>query len=75
MGKFEEFEIRNSVKLKRTETGTLTQGELAEHVGITRQMINLIEAHKYNPKIKVCLAIANVLETSFENLFWMEERQ
>ncbi|WP_062532970.1 helix-turn-helix transcriptional regulator [Jeotgalibaca dankookensis] len=70
----QEFEVRNSVKLKRIETGTLTQGDLAKLVGVTRQTINLIEAHKYNPTIKVCLAIANVLGTSIEKLFWMEEK-
>lgn len=71
----QEFEVKNNVKLKRIEIGTLTQGDLAKLVGVTRQTINLIEAHKYNPTIKVCLAIANVLGTSIEKLFWMEEKQ
>lgn len=70
-----DFEVKNSVKLKRIEKGTMTQGELAKLVGVTRQTINLIESHKYNPTIKVCLAIANVLGTSIEKLFWMEEKQ
>lgn len=67
--------MKNSVKLKRIEIGTLTQGDLAKLVGVTRQTINLIEAHKYNPTIKVCLAISNVLGTSIEKLFWMEGKQ
>ncbi|AQS53614.1 hypothetical protein BW727_101247 [Jeotgalibaca dankookensis] len=71
----QEFKVKNNVKLKRIEIGTLTQGDLAKLVGVTRQTINLIEAHKYNPTIKVCLAIANVLGTSIEKLFWMEEKQ
>lgn len=70
-----DFEVKNSVKLKRIEIGTLTQGDLAKLVGVTRQTINLIEAHKYNPTIKVCLAISNVLGTSIEKLFWMEGKQ
>lgn len=70
-----EFSVKNNVKIKRIENGELTQGELAKLVGVTRQTINLIESHKYNPTIKVCLAIAKVLETSIETLFWMEEKR
>ncbi|MEM5568999.1 helix-turn-helix transcriptional regulator [Aerococcus viridans] len=70
-----KFSVKNNVKIKRIENGELTQGELAKLVGVTRQTINLIESHKYNPTIKVCLAIAKVLETSIETLFWMEEKR
>lgn len=69
-----EFYVKNNVKFKRIESGELTQGELAKLVGVTRQTINLIESHKYNPTIKVCLIIAKVLGTSIETLFWMEEK-
>lgn len=68
-----EIQVKNSVKLRRTELGHLTQGDLAKLIGVTRQTMNLIEAQKYNPTIKVCLLIANVLDTSIEKLFWMEE--
>ena len=65
--------VRNSVKVTRVEQGQLTQGELAKLVGVTRQTMNLIEAQKYNPTIKVCLQIASVLHTSIDKLFWIEE--
>ncbi|RJS62451.1 transcriptional regulator [Bacillus sp. PK3_68] len=65
--------MKNSVKLKRIEKGNLTQSDLAKIVGVTRQTMNLIEAQKYNPTIKVCLLIANALEVSVDQLFWMEE--
>lgn len=65
--------IKNSVKFMRMEQGKLTQGELAQKVGVTRQTMNLIEAQKYNPTIKVCLLIASSLNTSIEKLFWIEE--
>ncbi len=68
-----EVQIKNGVKLRRTELGNLTQGDLANQIGVTRQTMNLIEAQKYNPTIKVCLLIADALETSIEKLFWMEE--
>lgn len=67
-----EVQIKNSVKLRRTEIGNLTQGDLAKQIGVTRQTMNLIEAQKYNPTIKVCLLIADALDTSIEKLFWME---
>ncbi|MEK4029312.1 MULTISPECIES: helix-turn-helix transcriptional regulator [Bacillaceae] len=68
-----DIEVKNSVKLKRIEKGNLTQSDLAKIVGVTRQTMNLIEAQKYNPTIKVCLLIANALEVSVDQLFWMEE--
>ncbi|WP_339176089.1 helix-turn-helix transcriptional regulator [Solibacillus sp. FSL R5-0691] len=68
-----DVQINNCVKLRRTELGNLTQSDLAKQVGVTRQTMNLIEAQKYNPTIKVCLLIANALDTSIEKLFWMEE--
>lgn len=57
----------------RMKHGKLTQGDLAKKVGVTRQTMNLIEAQKYNPTIKVCLLIASSLNTSIEKLFWIEE--
>ncbi len=68
-----EVQIKNRVKLRRMELGNLTQGDLAKQIGVTRQTMNLIEAQKYNPTIKVCLLIADALDTSIEKLFWMEE--
>ena len=67
------IDVRNNVKIRRIELGTLTQGDLAKQVGVTRQTMNLIEAQKYNPTIKVCLLIAAALNTTIDKLFWMEE--
>jgi len=63
----------NRVKLIRVEQGRLTQGELAQLIGVTRQTMNLIEAQKYNPTIKVCLLLSKALDTPLDELFWMEE--
>jgi putative transcriptional regulator len=68
-----EILVKNAVKVTRVKKGNLTQGDLAKLVGVTRQTMNLIEAQKYNPSIKVCLLIAAALDTSLEKLFWMEE--
>ncbi len=70
-----EITIRNDVKLRRITLGQQTQGELAQEVGVTRQTMHLIEAQKYNPTIKVCLLIAKSLQTTIDQLFWMEEEK
>ena len=57
------------IKMARMEAG-LSQAELAERVGATRQTIGLIEAGKYNPTIKLCLAMCNALGKTLDDLFW-----
>jgi putative transcriptional regulator len=49
-----EVKIANQLKLARTAVG-LTQEELAERAGVTRQTIGLIEAGKYNPSLKLLM--------------------
>jgi putative transcriptional regulator len=67
----EEIEIENRVKLARVEKG-LTQEELADRIGVTRQTIGLIEAGKYNPTLKLCLMLARVTDKSLNDLFWVK---
>ena len=50
----------------------LSQQQLAEAVGVSRQTINAIEKGDYNPTIKLCLAICRVLGTTLYELFWEE---
>lgn len=68
----EEIKVKNKVKIARIDKGNLTQGELAKLVGVTRQTMNLIEANKYNPTIRVCLLISRHLEQPLDELFWIE---
>ena len=65
--------MRNKVKIARIEKEHLTQGDLAKLVGVTRQTMNLIEANKYNPTIRVCLLISKHLERPLNELFWIED--
>lgn len=69
------IQIMNRVKESRLKIGRLTQNELAKQVGVTRQTMHLIENNKYNPTIKVCLLLAQALQTSIDQLFWMEEQK
>lgn len=48
----------------------LSQQQLADAVGATRQTIGLIEAGRYNPSLKLCTAICKVLGTTLDGLFW-----
>ena len=64
--------VRNSVRQSRIEA-KLTQEQLADMVGITRQTIGLIEKEKYNPTIMLCLRLSQVLSKSINQLFWLEE--
>ena len=57
------------LKLARVEK-ELSQAELAEKAGATRQTIGLIEAKKYNPSLNLCLAICKALNKKLDELFW-----
>ena len=70
----ETIQFSNCVKLARVEKN-LTQAELANMVGVTRQTIGLIEAGKYNPTIKLCLRIAEVTGKNLDQLFWIEREK
>ena len=48
----------------------LSQQQLADAVGVTRQTINAIERGDYNPTIKLCLAICRALGRTLDELFW-----
>ncbi len=50
----------------------LSQQQLADAVGVTRQTINAIERGDYNPTIKLCLAICHALGKTLDELFWEE---
>ena len=48
----------------------LSQQQLADAVGVTRQTINAIERGDYNPTIKLCLAICRALGKTLDEPFW-----
>lgn len=51
----------------------MTQKDLADAVGVSRQTINAIEKGEYNPTIKLCRAICRTLGKSLDELFWEDE--
>ena len=60
------------MKAARAAVG-LSQADLAEAVGVTRQTIGLIEAGGYNPTLNLCVAICKALRVTLNNLFWEDE--
>ena len=66
-----EVKPRIKLKLARVEHN-LTQAQLAEKVGVTRQTIGLIENGRYNPTLNLCIAIARALDKTLNDLFWEE---
>ena len=51
----------------------LSQEELAQMIGVTRQTIGMIEAGKYNPTLILCIAICKALDKTLDELFWEEK--
>ena len=63
--------LPNRLKLARVERD-LTQAELADLVGVTRQTIGLIEGGGYNPTLNLCIRLARATGKSLDDLFWTE---
>ena len=62
-----------NLKLKSARAAKdLSQQELADLVGVSRQTINAIEIGNYNPTIKLCIAICKALDKTLDELFWEE---
>jgi len=64
--------IMNTIRKLRFHHGEMTQKELAEYVGVSRQTICAIEHSKHSPSLEVAFRIANILCTSLENVFFYE---
>lgn len=63
-----------NLRLKAARAGKdLSQQQLADLVGVSRQTINAIERGDYNPTIRLCLAICHALDKTLDELFWDAE--
>ena len=63
-----------NLKLKSARAALdMSQQDLAEAVGVSRQTINAIEKGAYNPTIRLCRAICRALGKTLNDLFWEEE--
>ena len=68
-----EPKLMNRIKDLRSADANLTQQALADAVGVTRQTIIALEAGGYVPSLALALRLANVFNTTVEQLFWLKE--
>lgn len=63
-----------NLKLKAARAAMdMSQQQLADAVGVSRQTVNGIEKGDYNPTIRLCLAICRALGKTLDELFWEEQ--
>ena len=65
--------VTNSIRRWRFEKGEMTQQQLADAVGATRQTIIAIEAGKYAPSLELAFRIARVFGRGVEEVFGFDE--
>ena len=61
--------VTNQIRTLRFSAGQMTQGELADRIGVTRQTLNAIEQGKYSPSLEVAFRIARVFAVPLEQVF------
>ncbi len=61
--------LTNDIRALRLLNGEMTQQELADRVGVTRQTVNAIEGNKYSPSLEVAFGIATVFGVPLERVF------
>jgi putative transcriptional regulator len=65
--------IVNQIRRLRFENGEMTQQDLADRIGMTRQTVVAIEAGKYSPSLEAAFRIAKVFDVPLESVFQWEE--
>lgn len=64
-----------NLKLKAARASMdLTQKDVAESLGISRQTVNAIEKGNYNPSINLCVSICKLLGKTLDDLFWEDNK-
>ena len=66
-------ELKNQIRRLRFENGEMTQQQLADKAGVTRQTILAIEAGKYSPSLILAFRIAKAFNVPLEKVFQYEQ--
>jgi putative transcriptional regulator len=61
--------VTNRIRALRFEHGEMTQAELADHIGATRQTVIAIEQGRYSPSLEMAFRIAQVLKVPLDEVF------
>lgn len=62
-------QVTNSIRALRFSAGEMTQADLAERIGVTRQTVIAIEQGRYSPSLEMAFRIAEALGASLEDVF------
>ena len=66
--------MKNKIRVLRAEKN-ITQGDLADAIGVSRQTINAIEKEKFDPSLPTAFRIAELFERSIEEIFQFKADQ
>ncbi len=66
-------ELKNQIRRLRFDNGEMTQEQLADKAGVTRQTIIAIEARKYAPSLPLAFRIARTFNVTIEQVFQYED--
>jgi putative transcriptional regulator len=67
------MKLSNNLRALRFNKGHVTQDELAQAVGVSRQTIHAIESGKFNPSVTLALKIAHFFRCSVEDIFYFNK--
>lgn len=70
-----KIHIKNNIRKLRFFRYEMTQQQLAEHVGVTRQTIIAIEQEKYSPSLELAFRIAMTFQVPLDQVFYYETEQ
>lgn len=69
----EKFSIGNNIRRLRFDHGEMTQQQLADQAGVTRQTIVAVEKGNYSPSLELAFRIARVFAVPLEAVFFIED--
>ena len=64
--------VRNRIRKLRFEHGEMTQQQLADAIGMTRQTVVAIEKEKYSPSLEAAFLIAAVFDATLDDVFYFD---
>ena len=67
--------ISNSIRTLRFMNNEMTQKQLADKIGVTRQTVMAIEANKYSPSLEIAFKIAHVFNLPLEDVFQYQQHE
>ena len=69
MGGQKPTRVTNNIRALRTQRGDMTQADLAELLGVTRQTVIAIEQGRYSPSLEMAFQIARALQVTLDDVF------